>query len=149
MFITRWDDYDRSFAVMNELRRRMDRMFGELEGAPGRAALASQGFPRSALADTGAALTVTVEAPGLSEKDYKLTLNQEVLTVEGERRVEAPKGYAVHRQERQGLRFARSFTLPSRVDPEKVTAVARDGVLTVTLPKAPEAQPRQIQVRAE
>lgn len=146
MFLTRWDDYDRSFTMMNELRRRMDRMFGELEG---RGAPATAGFPRSAMWDNGSSLTVLVEAPGLSEKDYRLTLNQSVLTIEGERRVDAPQGFSVHRQERSPVRFARSFNLPARVDVEKVTAVARDGVLTVTLPKAPEAQPRQITVKGE
>jgi HSP20 family protein len=55
----------------------------------------------------------------------------------------------VHRQERPGLRFSRSFTLPTKIDSEKTTAVLKNGVLTLTLPKAPEAQPRQISVIAK
>jgi HSP20 family protein len=54
----------------------------------------------------------------------------------------------VHRQERGQLRFARSFGLPARIDTEKVTATVKHGVLTVTLPKHPESQPKSISVKA-
>ena len=53
----------------------------------------------------------------------------------------------VHRQERTPIKFGRTFTLPCKIDPEKSSAVLKDGVLTVTLAKAPEAQPRQISVK--
>jgi len=147
--LTRWDDLDRTVSMMNDLRRRIDRAFGEYEASGGRAPVFGAGaWPRAALWDNGSALVVTAEVPGLTEKDVKLTVNQDVLTIEGERRVDAPKGYSVHRQERTPIRFARSFAFPCRADVERATATVKDGVLTVTLPKAPEAQPRQIAVRA-
>ena len=64
-----------------------------------------------------------------------------------ERKLTAPEGYAPRRQERASFRFSRSVALPVKVDPEKVTAAVKDGVLTVTLSKAEEARPRQIQVK--
>ena len=70
------------------------------------------------------------------------------MTIKGERQDSAPEGYSVHRKERGAFRFTRSFALPAKVDVEKVQAVLKHGVLTVTLPKAKEAQPRQISVKA-
>jgi len=77
-----------------------------------------------------------------------VSLEDGVLSVSGERKVSAPEGHAVHRRERPALRFARSVSLPVKIDAEKVTATVKDGVLTITLAKAPEARPRQITVRA-
>ena len=88
------------------------------------------------------------EVPGLAEKDIQLTIDGDVLTLSAERTVTPPAGYKVHRQERATLRFAKSFSLPVEIDAEKADAKLVDGVLTVTLPKAPKAQPRQIAVRA-
>lgn len=153
--MNRYTDFDRTFAVMDELRRRMDWLFDEHDAAP-RAQLRgefdasgrSPGGPRMHLFDTGKALLVKADLPGLTEKDLQISLNQDVLTVNGERKAEALEGYTVHRKERQSARFSRSFTLPSKVDPEKTTAVLKNGVLTLTLVKATEAQPRQITVNA-
>jgi len=55
----------------------------------------------------------------------------------------------VHRQERAPFKFSRSFTLPTKIDSDKTSAAMKDGVLTITLPKAPEAQPRQIVIRVQ
>ncbi|WP_437734894.1 Hsp20/alpha crystallin family protein [Sorangium sp. So ce1335] len=150
--LNRYTDFDRTFAMMDELRRRMDRVFEEYD-AP-RASLRGEfdqsprytPGPRIHLYDTGSALVVKADLPGLTEKDVQISLNQDVLTVSGERRSDAPEGYLVHRKERGAVRFSRSFTLPSKVDPEKTTAVLKNGVLTLTLNKAAEAQPRQIAV---
>jgi len=159
--LTRFSDIDRTFAVMDQLRRRMDRVFDEVEPARGRDALrpslvdeaerlwARGRWPRLSLADTGESLLLKAEVPGLTEKDIQLSIQKDVLTVSGERKPDAPEGYFVHRQERAPLKFARSFTLPCKVDPEKTAATLKDGVLTITLPKAPEAQPRQISVKVQ
>jgi HSP20 family protein len=66
----------------------------------------------------------------------------------GERKPDESQGYYVHRQERVPVKFSRSFSLPCKVDPEKSTATLKNGVLTITLPKATSAQPRQITVKA-
>ena len=140
---TDWRDIDRTFSMMDELRSRMDRLYGDY-GEP----RAPAAFPRINLLDAGPALKLTAEVPGLSEKDIQITINQDVLTLAGERRADAPEGYSVHRQERAPLKFSRSFTLPCRINPETTTASLKNGVLTVMLTKAAEAQPRQIAVKA-
>ncbi len=151
--LSRFDDLDRTFATMDHLRRRMDRLFDDFE--PGRARgrgverLWSGGFPRLSFADAGASLVLEADLPGLGEKDVQLSLHQDVLTISGERRADAPQGWFVHRQERAPVKFSRSFTLPCKIDPEKSAATLKNGVLTLTLVKAQDAQPRQIAVRAQ
>lgn len=148
--LTRWDDMNRTLAAMGELRRRMDRVYDEerdFDERPfGSRAVAT--WPRINVIDAGANIVVTAEVPGLGEKDVELTLNQNVLSLKGERKSDVPEGYAVHRQERVPVRFARSFAMPWKIDAEKTTAAVKDGVLTITLAKAPEAQPRTIAVKA-
>jgi len=146
--LTRWNDLDRTFSVIDEFRRRMDRLWNELDGgyaAPGADATV---WPRANLYDAGQTLILAVELPGVAENDIQLTLNQDVLTLAGLRRADAPEGYAAHRQERAPLRFARSFQLPLKIDPEQVSATTNRGVLTISMTKAPESQPRSITVKA-
>jgi HSP20 family protein len=141
-------DFDRSFLALDELRRRMDRLFEEFDSGRGDEAGTASGWPRANLMDTGAELVLVAEVPGLTEKDISLTLSQDSLTLKGTRPAEVPEGYSVHRQERGSIQFARTFALPTRIDAEKGGAVVKHGLLTVTLPKAAEVRPRQISVRA-
>ncbi|HKA90915.1 MAG TPA: Hsp20/alpha crystallin family protein [Haliangiales bacterium] len=144
-----WDEIDRTFSALDDFRRRLDGWFQNAEGVRGAwSGWARQTWPRTNFYDNGAELVLQAEVPGLSEKDIQLTVTQDALTLAGERKLDAPEGYAVHRQERGAWKFARSFTLPVKIDPGKTTAVVKDGVLTVTLAKAPEAQPRRIAVKA-
>jgi HSP20 family protein len=149
----RFDDFDRTLAVMDHLRRRMDRAFEEME--PGRAQgrdverMWSGRFPRVHFQDKGSSLVFEADLPGLGEKDVQLSIHQDVLTVSGERKEDAPAGWFVHRKERAPVKFSRSFSLPCKVDPERSTATLKNGLLTVTLAKAAEAQPRQIAIRAQ
>jgi HSP20 family protein len=150
---TDWSGVDDMFATMNQLRSYMDRVLadapvsGFADGGP--VPFAAGGWPRANLVDGGSSITLTAEVPGLSEKDVKLTLNQEVLTISGERKVQVPEGYSVHRQERPAVSFSRSFGLPCRVNAERASASVKNGILTVTLEKAPDAMPRQITVKAQ
>jgi HSP20 family protein len=150
---TGWSDFDDMFAAMNQLRSYMDRVFEDAFAgryAEGRALPLFAGtWPRANLIDAGSNLILTAEVPGLSEKDLKLTLNQEVLTLSGERKVQAPEGYSAHRQERAAVNFSRSFALPCRVNAERTSASVKNGILTVTLEKAADAMPRQIAVKAQ
>jgi HSP20 family protein len=104
--------------------------------------------PRVSFDDQGSAFVVRAEVPGVAEKDIELSATATTLTLKGQRKVEAPKGYSTHRTERNSWSFARTFELPAKVDAERVEARLENGVLTVTLPKAPEAQPKQIAVKA-
>lgn len=88
----------------------------------------------------------TFDVPGLAEGDIELDVHGQVLTLKAERKHEAPEGFTAQRVERPSFRLAQSFTLPTRLDVEKVSATLEHGVLTVTLPKAKEATPRRIEV---
>lgn len=79
------------------------------------------------------------DLPGVKQEDLDIQVDKDVLTIRGERKLEK-KG------ERSSGAFSRSFTLPKHVDVEKIAASLKDGVLTLTLPKRPEAQPRQIKI---
>lgn len=147
--LARWSDFGRGFGSVAELRRHMDRLFEEYDGRGEEDYAARAAWPRINVFDAGANLVVKAEVPGLAEKDLQITVNQDVLTVTGERKVDKPESYSVHRQERAPFKFSRSFTLPTKVDSEKTSAAMKDGLLTITLPKAPEAQPRQIAIRVQ
>lgn len=134
--------FDRTLATMDQLRRQVERVFHDHD-----LPALERGWPQVSLHDDGKAFVLVAEVPGADDKDIDVTLTGEILTVKGSRKVEAPKEYTVHRQERRPLTFARSFTLPAQVDAEQLSAQLKDGLLTVTLPKAPEAQPRQIAVK--
>ena len=87
-----------------------------------------------------------VELPGMRREDFEISLHDGTLTISGERKRETSNGERAERTERYIGKFRRSITLPTRVDANKVSAVYRDGILTVTLPKAEEAKPKQIPV---
>ena len=94
---------------------------------------------------------VTAELPGMSEKDIEIALAGDVLTLKGEKKEEHEgKGQNRYVSERRYGLFQRSFALPEDADPEKIEAEFKNGVLTVTLPKRPEAQAKQrkIEVKA-
>jgi HSP20 family protein len=122
----------------------MDLLLGAdgLQPAP-----ASRVFPRANLFDAGEALVLTAEIPGMDESSVHIEARQDVLTISGERRLPPPQGFSAHRQERGEVRFSRSYTFPAKVDFEQTTAEARNGVLYVRLPKAPESKPRSIVVK--
>ena len=141
--LTRWSDLNRA---LDDIRRHMNHVF-DLGVRADQGLEADRGWPLLELHDEGSSLTLYAEIPGLGAEDINLTLSQDVLTIAGERKLEVPEGYSLRRQERGDFTFSRSFALPCPVDPERTTAVAKDGILKVTLDKAAEAQPRRITVR--
>lgn len=93
---------------------------------------------------------VKVELPGVNKNDVRITLESNILTIKGEKKQEKEsKGQETHRIERVYGAFQRSFTLPTTVQADRIDAVFNDGVLTVTLPKAEEAKPKQIEVKVK
>jgi HSP20 family protein len=91
--------------------------------------------------------TVRVEAAGLKREDIQVSVEDGELVIAGERKAEAlPEGTEAHHAERFYGKFQRVLTLPSAIAPAKVTADYKDGLLTVTLPKAEEAKAKQITV---
>lgn len=92
-------------------------------------------------------VVVKVEVPDMKREDIKVTFENNVLTIEGERKASAEvKREQYHRLERSYGTFRRSFTMPAAVDGGRVQAGYADGVLTITLPQRAEAKPRQIAI---
>ncbi|MBC8166819.1 MAG: Hsp20/alpha crystallin family protein [Bryobacteraceae bacterium] len=96
--------------------------------------------------ETGDELLMKMDVPDITLKDVEIRLENDTLTIRGERKFEQPQSKGYHRIERSYGTFARSFALPNTVDTEKVKADYRNGVLTLTLPKKEVAKPRTIQV---
>jgi HSP20 family protein len=95
-------------------------------------------------------ITLKIEVPGIDEKDLNVSIENNMLTVRGERRFEKDeKEENFHRVERMYGSFTRSFTLPNTVDPEQVSALYEKGVLKIRLAKKAEAKPKLIKVNVE
>ena len=91
-------------------------------------------------------IVLVADLPGIDQKDVEINVEDNVLTLKGERKPEKVEGEAFRRYERAYGVFTRTFTLPRTVAADKVTAEMKAGVLTLTLPKRAEAQPRQIKI---
>jgi HSP20 family protein len=146
MFGYHLTDLARTFAAMDDLQQRVGQAFNGVDAG----ALSTEtSWPPTKLYETSDALVIVAEVPGVSEKDLEVTLKEDVLTLSGERKRPVPEGYQEQRQERRPSRFSRSFTLPFRTADQGLSAELKDGILTVRLPKIPEAQPRKIQINSQ
>jgi len=93
---------------------------------------------------------VKVELPGVNKDEVKITLESNILTIRGEKKQEKEtKKENLHRVERSYGSFQRSFTFPTTVKSDKIDASYKDGILTIALPKAEEAKPKQIEVKVK
>ena len=142
--ITRWDP----FREVATLQDRMNRMFNDQFGALTRdESLTGSFVPPVDVYEDENSIQVRLEVPGIEEKDIDIRLENNVLTVRGERKFEKEeKEENFHRIERRYGSFTRSFTLPATVNSEEVQADYEQGVLKVRLPKRAEAKPKQIKV---
>ena len=132
--------------------RRLNALLDEaLTGWPvGNGVSTSAWLPSVDVFEDKESLKIVAELPGLKPEDVKITLENSTLTLRGEKKqVAEEKTERVHRYERSYGSFERSFSLPNTVDAEKVAAAFENGVLTVTLPKAEKAKPREIAVAAK
>lgn len=143
--LTGWTDFDRTFGSLDELRRRMEQLF---EGVGLDAYRSLSVWPPANLTDSGSKLILQAQVPGCSERDVEISVTQDGLSLSGTRKAEPPQGYSVLRRERPSLNFSRSFELPCKIEPSRVEATVKDGILTIVLPKAEEAQPKQIEIKA-
>lgn len=113
-----------------------------------RRGLATEGLPLNVWVDEGS-VTVTCELPGVARDQVDVSVVRRRLTIRGERTAAEPgEGGRYHRREREAGRFGRAVTLPFPVEADQVAATLRDGVLTVTLPRAEADRPRRIAVQA-
>jgi HSP20 family protein len=139
--------WQRGWDPFRELQREVGRLFDSLE--PFRAARRAQNYPPLNLYDAGERYVLSAQLPGMTPADIDLSITGETLTLRGERKQsEGVKDDSYRRQERPMGRWTRTITLPDRVDRAQVGASFSDGILTVSLPKAEEAKPRQITVTA-
>ncbi|HID11924.1 MAG TPA: Hsp20/alpha crystallin family protein [Candidatus Latescibacteria bacterium] len=106
-------------------------------------------YPDMDIAETEDAFYVRAELPGMSKDDVKITLQDSVLTISGEKKCQTTDGETLLRTERYYGPFQRSFTLPSSVQVDAITATLENGVLTVKLPKAEEAKPKSVPIEVE
>jgi HSP20 family protein len=133
------------------LKREMDRLFDRFFESPW-AELPALGewTPAIDLTEGKDAITVKAELPGVDPKDIAVSLEGDLLTIKGEKeQKKEEKDERQHRIERSWGSFMRSIRLPAAVDGSKVTAAFKNGVVTVTLPKAPGAKGTTIPVKAE
>jgi len=143
MAIVRWDP----FRDVMSLQHRVNSIFRDFnEGAD--APLTTASFvPAVDIYEDEKKVTLKLEVPGMEEKDLDVSVENNMLTVKGERKFAAEeKEENFHRIERRYGSFSRAFTLPSTVDSEHIEAHYQAGVLKLDLQKKPEAQPKQIKV---
>lgn len=126
---------------MNWLKRQVDH-FWNGAGAPERPA-----YPALNLWDDGENFHAEAELPGFRIENIDLTIAGCDLQIRGRRETPAGKDWAIHRLERPSGEFSRTITFPAEIDADRVRAALKDGVLRVTLPKAPAAKPRKIEVK--
>jgi HSP20 family protein len=146
--LTRWEPL-REFSAMQDRINRMSRLFRESYGPEGpEEALTTTSFaPPVDIYEDEHNITLKLEAPGIDEKDIDVRIDNNTLTVHGERKIEKEeKEENFRRVERQYGSFTRSFTLPSSVDVSQVSADYAQGVLNIKLAKKAEAKPKQIKV---
>ncbi|HRX83422.1 MAG TPA: Hsp20/alpha crystallin family protein [Phycisphaerae bacterium] len=146
MLTTRFNRWN----TMNGFRNEVDRLFTDIFGDAPAGALASRvgTFPALNIWEDAEHIRIEAELPGLQLADIEVVVDENDLTIKGSRKAPETEGVSFHRRERGVGTFSRTVRLPVAIDAEKVEATLNSGVLQVTLPKAPEARPRKIEVKA-
>jgi HSP20 family protein len=143
--IVRWNP----FAQVEDLRREMDQIFGDFFGRTPSTMATTEAIwsPLVDIHETPDSFLLMAEVPGVKQEDIQVIVEGDTLVLKGDRKRETEvKEDEYHRIERSYGHFERSILLPSVVDPERVKATYRDGVLEIQLPKKEEAKPKAIKV---
>jgi HSP20 family protein len=145
MAISRWDPFRDLMTIQNE----MNRLFGRTYGGDVGSVSTGAWVPALDIYETKDHYVVTVELPGVEPESVDVSVEDQTLTVRGEREFyrEIPDE-AFHRVERRYGAFARSLTLPSTADVERISASFDKGVLTIEVPKVEAVKPRKIEIKA-
>ncbi len=131
------------FEELNSLQEEMNRLFNDY-------GVRYSKFPAVNIYSTNEEVILTAEIPGLNKEDLNISVHDNNITIEGERKEPKQKADTTfHRKERGLGKFIRSFRLPYEVDSEKTKAKYQDGILTVTLPRLEATKPRKISVVTE
>lgn len=146
MAIIRWDPARELDSLQGEMNRLLSSFF-DTPGRTGDGAAARRWIPAMDLVETGNDFVLKADLPGIAEDDVSIELENNVLTISGERKAEHEdqhEGY--YRLERATGSFVRSLTLPEGVNPETVKANFDKGVLEVRIPKPEQTKPRRVQI---
>lgn len=149
MAVVRWDPFRDLMTIQDRMNRlfeqTLSRTQGEAEGIT-----PSTWAPAVDILETPDSIVMKAELPGLKKEDIDIQVRDNTLTLRGERRFDKEEKQENYlRIERAYGSFQRAFTLPTTIQQERIRAVFRDGVLELTLPKAEEAKPKQIQIEVK
>jgi HSP20 family protein len=138
--------------VFGSLQREIDRLFDEFAHGFGTLSGATNGnfMPSMDISETDKEFAITAELPGLERKDVEISLEDNVLTIRGEKKMETSpndKNKNEHVSERSYGVFYRVFELPVSVDPKSVQATMSNGVLKITIPKPAQTQSKKIEIK--
>lgn len=139
-----WRNRPNLFNELEQMRRRISSFYEE----SGRAAQRAGVFPLINVTENKDSYFIRAELPGLKAEDLDISSTADTLTLSGERKIHAEdKNVNYHRRERESGKFSRMISLPCPIDASKAEAKMTDGILTVILPKAESAKPKQIAIR--
>lgn len=133
-------DFERSLSF-SDLFRQLDRAF-RAEAGP----LSREVEPETTLLETAEGYEFRMDVPGVSQKDLTLDVHDQTLTLSARREMKPREGWSTHRAERTAFSWKRSYTFPTKLDAERTVAKLEHGMLIVKVAKAPEAQPRRVQI---
>jgi HSP20 family protein len=134
---------------LQRLNRFLDEAFAGMPIPEQGSVITSAWFAPTDVSEDAESIRISMELPGVEPDEVRLSLENNILTIRGEKRHEfEQENERVHRFERTYGTFERTFVLPSTVDPEKIEARYENGVLLVTVPKAERAKPREIRVKS-
>lgn len=152
--LARWEPFKtrmNPFRELEEMERRLSTLFGRQSVRPDgekEAMTMAEWSPLVDITEDEKEYVIKAEVPDVKKEDIKLTVENNVLSISGERKTEKEeKGKRYHRVERTYGSFMRSFTLPEDADGTKVSADYKDGMLNVRLPKSEKAKPKSIEVK--
>jgi len=145
--MTRWNP----FREMEDIHNRLFSLWNQTSSRPANSSESptlSEWIPPVDISEDDNGYIIKAELPEIKKEDVKVTVENGLLTISGERKVEKEeKGKRYHRMERAYGSFVRSFRLPEDADNSKVSAQYKDGVLTLTVARSESARPKQIQVK--
>lgn len=146
--IVRRDPFFELTSLQNRMNQLFNQTFGGFENFGFEQPLTSENFlPPVDISEDDHNITLQAEIPGIKQEDLNITLENNVLTISGERKFkEEEKKENFHRIERRYGKFTRSFTLPASVNAETVNATFENGLLNITLPKKEEFKAKQITI---
>lgn len=148
--VTAWHPVTNMFDEFNSIHSEIDRVFDRFRGGEYDAGATQTWLPAVDIMEQETSFIIKAELPGVDKNDVKITVQNDVLTIKGEKKQESEKkGENYHRTERLYGSFQRSFTLPAIIANEKIDAAYNNGVLMLTLPKLEVAKPKEIEVKVK